>query len=114
MNLLECKKVLLYMDKDRKISCSFMPKPTDIELKTALIAAETMKEHDKDPFYMARVLLNHHYRLKFYEELFRATDRYMNHGQAEQARMALLKCIDTINQMERKLENDEIQDFGLE
>ena len=67
-----------------------MSKPTDIELKTALLAAATMKEHDKDPFFIAKSLLSHNFRLKFYEDLFTAADRYMNHGQAEHERMKLL------------------------
>ncbi|HED32649.1 MAG TPA: hypothetical protein ENJ08_00335 [Gammaproteobacteria bacterium] len=91
-----------------------MSKPDEIELKTALVAAATMKEHDKDPFFIAKTLLNQHYRLKFYEELQKAADRYLNHGQADRERMALLGCIEKIRTMERKLANDDIKDFGLE
>ncbi len=91
-----------------------MGKPTEIELKTALIAAATMKEHDKDPFFIAKTLLNHHYRLKYYENLLKIADRYMNHGQAERERMALLSCIEKIKTMESRLENNDRGDFGLE
>ncbi|VAW72523.1 hypothetical protein MNBD_GAMMA10-2444 [hydrothermal vent metagenome] len=91
-----------------------MSKPAEIELKTALIAAETMKEHDKDPFFIAKTLLNHHYRLKYYEDLQKAADRYINHGQADRERMALLSLIEKIKTMERRLENSDIKDFGLE
>jgi len=91
-----------------------MSKPTDIELKTSLVAAATMKEHNKDPFFIAKTLLNHNYRLKYYEDLLKAADRYMNHGQAEQARMELLKCIDKVKTAENRIANDEVKDFGLE
>lgn len=91
-----------------------MSKPTEIELKTSLVAATTMKEHDKDPFFLAKTLLNHNYRLKYYEELLRAADRYMNHGQAEHERMALLRCIEKVKTAESKTANEDIEDFGLE
>lgn len=91
-----------------------MSKPSDIELKTAIVACVTMKEHGKDPFFVAKSLLNHHYRLKHYETLFKAADRYINHGQAERAHMELARCIEKIKQVESytgKLSNE---DFGLE
>jgi len=91
-----------------------MSKPTDIELKTALIAAATMKEHDKDPFFLAKSLLNHNFRLPYYEELLKAADHYINHGQADQQRMQLMKCIEKINNMESHTANIDIEDFGLE
>jgi len=86
-----------------------MSKPTEIELKTALVASATMKEHDKDPFFIAKTLLNHNFRLAHYEELFKVADLYMNHGQAEHERMKLLKCIEQIKEMESQIES-----FGLE
>jgi len=91
-----------------------MSKPTDIELKTALIAAATMKEHDKDPFFLAKSLLNHNFRLQYYEELLKAADHYINHGQADQQRMKLIKCIEKINNMESRTANIDNEDFGLE
>ncbi len=91
-----------------------MSKPTDIELKTALVAAATMKEHNKDPFFMAKSLLNHNFRLKHYEDLLKATDRYMNHGQAENERLKLLRCIEKIKDAENRNSNTEDENFGLE
>jgi len=91
-----------------------MSKPTDIELKTALIAATTMKEHNKDPFFLAKSLLNHNFRLQNYEELLKAADHYINHGQAEQQRMQLMRCIEKIKDMESHTANIDKQDFGLE
>ncbi len=91
-----------------------MSKPTEIELKTALVASATMKEHNKDPFFIAKSLLNHNYRLKYYEELLTVADRYMNHGQAEHERMKLLRCIEKIKETEIKIEKGKIDNFGLE
>ena len=91
-----------------------MSKPTEIELKTSLIAAATMKEHDKDPFFIAKTLLNHNYRLRYYEDLLKAADRYINHGQAEQARMELIKCIEKVRAAESHTANDREESFGLE
>ena len=91
-----------------------MSKPTDIELKTALVAAATMKEHDKDPFFIAKALLNHNYRLKHFEELLKSADRYMNHGQAEHERLKLLKCIEDIKDAESRTSNKHSDSFGLE
>ena len=91
-----------------------MSKPTDIELKTALLAAATMKEHDKDPFFMAKSLLNHNFRLKYYEDLLTAADRYMNHGQEEHERMKLLRCIEKIKEEEIRISKKESDSFGLE
>ena len=91
-----------------------MSKPTDIELKTALVAAATMKDHDKDPFFIAKALLNHNYRLKFYEDLLQAADLYVNHGQAEHDHMKLLRCIEKVKEAENYTAHDSPDDFGLE
>lgn len=91
-----------------------MSKPTEIELKTSLVAAATMKEHNKDPFFIAKTLLNHNYRLRFYEELLKYADLYMNHGQSEQDRMKLLRCIEKVKDAESLSANDTPDEFGLE
>ena len=90
-----------------------MSKPMEIELKTALIAAQTMKEHDKDPFYLAKALLNHNFRLNHYEELLKAADSYMNRGQSDHDRMVLLKCIEKIKELESRISNETHSSFGL-
>lgn len=91
-----------------------MSKPTEIELKTSLLAAATMKEHNKDPFFIAKTLLNHNYRLKFYEDLLKYSDLYMNHGQSEQDHMKLLRCIEKVKAAENLSANDMPDEFGLE
>lgn len=91
-----------------------MSKPTETELKTALIAAETMKEHGKDPFFLAKSLLNHNYRLKYFEDLLKAADLYMNHGQAEYDRLQLLHQIEKIKHEEYRISKQDEKDFGLD
>lgn len=91
-----------------------MSKPSNLELKTALNACAKMKEHNDDPLYIAKSLLNLNYRMKYYEELLVAADRYMNHGQAEHEHMKLLRCIEKAKEAENISSNKEINDFGLE
>lgn len=93
-----------------------MSKPNDLELKTALNACAKMKEHNDDPLYIAKSLLNLNYRIRYYEELLIIADRYMNHGQAEHEHehAKLLRCIEEIKEVENKTSNEDINDFGLE
>ena len=91
-----------------------MSKPTDAELKTAMAAAAAMKEHDDDLAFIAKALLNHNYRLRFYEDLLKFADLYMNHGQAEHDHMELLRCIDKIKEIESYTAHESSDGFGLE
>ena len=91
-----------------------MSKPTDLELSIALQAARRMKEKGEDPDFLARTVLNHHYRLGYLEEVLRAADRYMNHGMAEHERMELLHVIEKAKQAEYRTAGEEHEDFGLE
>lgn len=91
-----------------------MSKPTDTELKTAMTAAASMKEQNKDPFFVAKSLLNHNYRLRFYEDLLKHADLYMNHGQAEHDHMELLRSIEKVKEAENFIEHNSPDGFGLE
>ena len=91
-----------------------MSKPTDIELSLALQKARQMKEQGDDADFLAKTLLNHHYRLGYLEELLTAADRYMNHGMAEHERMALLRCIEKARQAEYRTAGEQHDSFGLE
>ncbi len=91
-----------------------MSKPTDIELKTAIQKAIEMKEHDQDPDFIAKSLLNLQFRMRFYEELAQIADRYMNLGQAENERMLLLRTIEKVKEIELRTAKLDIEDFGLE
>jgi len=91
-----------------------MSKPTEIEMSLALQAARQMKEQGNDPDFLAKALLNHHYRLGYLEDVLKAADRYMNHGMAEHERMALLRSIEKARDAEYRTAGEEHEDFGLE
>lgn len=91
-----------------------MSKPSDLELKIALDKARTMKEQNDDPDFLAKTLLNHHYRLGYLEEVLKIADRFMNHGMGDHERMQLLRSIEKAKQAEYRTANEEHEDFGLE
>lgn len=91
-----------------------MSKPTDEELKTALRRAMIMKENDQDPDFLAKSLLNHHYRLNYLLELLFSTDRYLNHGMADREHTKLLRLIEKVKTSEDQVAKIEHYDFGLD
>ena len=91
-----------------------MSKPTNTELKIALTKAIQMKEQNHDEFFLAKTLINHHYRIRYLEELLSIADRYMNHGMAEHERMELLRAIEKARQAEDRTSGNEHENFGLE
>ena len=90
-----------------------MSKPTDEELESALQMAAQMRDKKLDPFFIAKSLLNHNYRLKYLEEVFKATDRYLNHGMSEQERTRLLRLIDKVKDNESNTAGQDRPGFGL-
>lgn len=90
-----------------------MSKPTDEELESALQMAAQMRDKKLDPFFIAKSLLNHNYRLTYLEEIFKASDRYLNHGMSEQERTRLLRLIDKAKDMESNTAGLDRPDFGL-
>ncbi len=91
-----------------------MSKPTQAELQTALERAAQMKEHNQDEYFLAKSLLNHHYRLQYLQEVLKAADLYMNHGMSEQDQMHLLRSIEKAKEAEYRTANREDERFGLE
>ncbi len=91
-----------------------MSKPTDEELKTALRRAMIMKEHGDDPDFLAKSLLNHHYRLSHLLEVLFAADRYLNHGMADHEHTNLLRLIEKTKTVEEQVAKIEHYDFGLD
>ncbi len=91
-----------------------MSKPSDLELKIALKKAVAMKEQDEDTDYLAKSLLNHHYRLAYLEDVLKAADRFMNHGMGDRERTELLRSIEKAKQAEYRITNEEHESFGLE
>ena len=91
-----------------------MSKPTDNELKIALKTAIEMKEHDNDEHFIAKTLINHHYRIKYLEDVLIIADRYMNHGMADHEHTQLLRAIEKAKEAEDRTSGNEHEDFGLE
>jgi hypothetical protein len=90
-----------------------MSKPTTEELKRALNKAVAMKEQGEDTEFVAKTLLNHHYRLGYLEQVLFAADRFMNHGMAEHERMKLLHLIEQAKDAESHTAQTEQHNFGL-
>lgn len=91
-----------------------MPKPSDEELNSALKMAVQMREKSIDPFFLAKTLLSHNYRIGYLEQVLKAADRYLNMGMADKERTALLKAIEKAKASESHTAQQERESFGLE
>ena len=91
-----------------------MAKPSDQEHDNAIKMAIQMREKKIDPFFVAKTLLSHNYRIKHLEEVLRAADRYLNMGMSDSERTQLLKAIDDAKNAESHTANQERESFGLE
>ena len=91
-----------------------MSKPTDTELKIALNKAIKMKEQGHDDYFLAKSLINHHYRIRYLEEVLHIADRYLNHGMADHERTELLRAIEKARDAEARTSGNEHEEFGLE
>jgi len=69
-----------------------MGKPTTEELQQALDEAARMREHDEDPHFMAKALLNMQYRMGFLEKVMHAAELYLR-GEGGTEHAALLRAI---------------------
>ncbi|MCK4706908.1 MAG: hypothetical protein KAT90_15645 [Gammaproteobacteria bacterium] len=91
-----------------------MPKPSDNEVDSAIKMAIQMRENQMDPFFVAKTLLSHNYRIKYLEEVLKAAERYINMGMAERQHTALLKAIEKANDAESHTAQQEREVFGIE
>jgi hypothetical protein len=91
-----------------------MPKPSEEELETALKTAAQMRDDDNDPFFVAKALLSHNYRIRYLEEVMHVADRYINHGMSEQEKTHLIRTIEKAKDAEYFTANKERDSFGLE
>lgn len=90
-----------------------MAKPTEEELNTALKMAAQMRDKKIDPFFIAKALLSHNYRIKYLEEIMKASDRYINHGMSEQEKTHLMRTIEKAKDAESHTAGHERDSFGL-
>ena len=91
-----------------------MSKPSEEELNIALKMAAHMRDKDIDPFFIAKALLSHNYRIKYLEQIMRAADRYLNQGMSDQERTHLIRTIEKAKDAEAFTSSHERDSFGLE
>jgi hypothetical protein len=90
-----------------------MAKPTEEELSTALKMAGQMRDKNIDPFFIAKSLLSHNYRIKYLEEILQAADRYINRGMSEQEKTHLIRTIEKVKDAESFTSGRSRDSFGL-
>jgi len=90
-----------------------MAKPTEEELSTALKMAGQMRDKNIDPFFIAKSLLSHNYRIKYLEEILQAADRYINRGMSEQEKTHLIRTIEKVKDAESFTSGRGRDSFGL-
>ena len=91
-----------------------MGKPTQQQLELALGVAADMREADKDPHFVAKSLLNCHYRLMHLEKVVKLAEHYLKAGQDEQNHARLVSAIAHYHQLEDRTEAVDHQKFGLD
>ncbi len=91
-----------------------MSKPSKAEIDAALKMAAQMRDKNIDPFFIAKTLLNHNYRIKHLEEVLRSADRYINRGMSEQERAYLIRSIEKAKNAESHTSGERRSNFGLE
>ncbi len=91
-----------------------MGKPTNEELQEALREAARMREAHDDPHFIAKALLNLHYRHEKLERVLRAAEIYLKFGQEEREHRDLLRAIEAARRAEAgEGGEDEIGELGL-
>lgn len=90
-----------------------MSQPTEEELEKALKMAAQMRDKKIDPFFIAKSLLSHNYRIKYLEEILHAADHYINHGMSEQEKTHLIRTIEKVKDAESFTSGHERDRFGL-
>ena len=90
-----------------------MGKPTEAELKTALAEAARMREHNEDPHFIAKSLLNLNYRLNHLEKVFHITERYLHSGMSPSDHTKLIHAIEQFNKLDRRTSGEDNNSFPI-
>lgn len=85
-----------------------MGKPTQHELRQALDRAIAMRESGNDPDFIAKSLLNLHYRLLKTERAVEAAKRYLHAGQSPAEHRELLLAVQEAEKAGEDPDSDEI------
>ena len=90
-----------------------MGKPTDEELALAIKAAKIMREKGLDTMFVAKALLNCHYRMGYLMEVMKLSDEYLRSGLSEQVHMKLERAIQKAKEAENQAGAQEAEVLGL-
>jgi len=89
-----------------------MGKPTVQELKQALEEAAKMREQDQDPHFLAKSLLNLHYRIGFLEKVMFAAELYLR-GEGGQEHAELKRAIEKAKKEDAHTAGDDANSLYL-
>ena len=89
-----------------------MGTPNKEELNQALRCAIDMREHSEDPNFIAKSLLNHHYRLKKAEHVIDAVKLYLRTGCATTEHAKMIKALESYGNIDH--DSADYSDFGLD
>lgn len=90
-----------------------MGTPTPQELETALREAARMREQGVDEHYLAKAILNLHYRCGLLEKVLHAAENYLQSGMAEGEHTRLVKAIEQARAADDLGTHREHQTLGL-
>lgn len=89
-----------------------MGKPTETELQQAMTAAIKMREGGSDPDFIAKSLLNLHYRVLRLERVMTAARRYLHAGQSVSDHRHLMQAIHAAEEASIAAEDHEVPLLG--
>ena len=87
--------------------------PTEEELQTALQEAARLREQGEDPHHIAKVLLNHNYRIEKLEKVMLAAELYFRSGNAGQEHTNLVQAIEAAKYASSNTADGDELDYGL-
>jgi len=87
--------------------------PTEQELEQALSEAARLREHGEDHHHLAKVLLNHNYRIKQLEKVLHAAEVYLHSGHGGHEHGLLLRAIETAKQTSTDSDSHDKLEYGL-
>jgi len=87
--------------------------PTEEELQTALDEAARMREQGEDPHHLAKVLLNHNYRIETLEKVLHAAELYLHSGESGHEHSRLVKAIEAAKYASANTADKNPLDYGL-
>lgn len=89
-----------------------MGKPTATELRQALDRAIQMRESGNDPDFLAKSLLNLHYRLLKAEKAVEVARRYLHAGQSATDHRLLMQAVQDAEHSSRDPGSDDLPIIG--